>query len=990
MNRKTKAIKSADRAAQTGMITFHGLFSPGVRLFRSIGFTTKALWITVIFLIPLAIMLAYLWSAANAKIATSVSERQGITYVRPLLKLMAAAEARRQVALQNPGGVDATQAAIKSSFEEISTLQRKFGEAFRTSKEFEALRKSHESLLQKPLASDPDETFKLHTEYLDDLLDLLSQVSDGSELTFDPSHDTHMMEFMAVLRGPVQVENTARLATLGSFILSTREMNSIRHDQITQWRAVWEFLDKDVENAYQEGVVDYPDVANRLDMKGTDEASDAFKDAVQKQLAGDKLQGDPEAFKKLGEAAQTKQLELVNQVLDVLDSKVQAHIEHYNTELHVQLGIAFICLIVALYLFYCFYRVTSNGLDTIKLHLEEISQGKLNHIPSAPLGRDEPAQVIHALIATQGALVGFMEAQEEMARQHGAGMIDYRIPSAGMRGSYKAMADNINELAESHIAVKMKVVNIVTEYSEGRLDTQMDRLPGQKARITEAVDKVQKSLKDAVEAAVFNQRIRRSLDSLPVSVTVSNEEDQLVHATPAAKEMLQLFRGPGFAAEKLYGSKLRDLFSNPADTACYDQAIRTGQTVDMETSGRSLRLLARRVVDDQGQPTGWITQWFDRTNELASEQQLNKVVHAAGHGDFSLRLDLSGQSGFFAAMFEGMNQLMKTSEQGLTDVANVMSAFADGDLTKRIDREYQGLFGKVKDSVNSTADNLTRVIADVRQAANTLSGAADQVNTTAQGLSDAASTQAASVEETSAQIGGMSTSIAQNSDNAKITDSMASKASREASEGGEAVTQTVLAMKQIAAKIGIVDDIAYQTNLLALNAAIEAARAGEHGKGFAVVAAEVRKLAERSQEAAKQIGELAASSVATAEKAGKLLDDIVPSIQKTSELVQEITAASSEQSESAAQISGVMGQLSSATQQNASSAQQLAATSEELSDQAEKLQRSVAFFRTGSDARSLSRANHVALPSNNRIVRRDRDQPLLVPLPTRRQESGTH
>jgi methyl-accepting chemotaxis protein len=175
---------------------------------------------------------------------------------------------------------------------------------------------------------------------------------------------------------------------------------------------------------------------------------------------------------------------------------------------------------------------------------------------------------------------------------------------------------------------------------------------------------------------------------------------------------------------------------------------------------------------------------------------------------------------------------------------------------------------------------------------------------------------------------------------------MAAKASTEASEGGEAVKATVLAMKQIAQKIGIIDDIAYQTNLLALNAAIEAARAGEHGKGFAVVAAEVRKLAERSQVAAQEISTVATGSVELAEKAGELLDEIVPSIKKTSDLVQEISAASQEQSSGVGQINSAVTQLSQTTQQNAASSEELAATAEEMSGQAEQLQQTMSFFKT--------------------------------------------
>ena len=179
---------------------------------------------------------------------------------------------------------------------------------------------------------------------------------------------------------------------------------------------------------------------------------------------------------------------------------------------------------------------------------------------------------------------------------------------------------------------------------------------------------------------------------------------------------------------------------------------------------------------------------------------------------------------------------------------------------------------------------------------------------------------------------------------------MARTAASEAVEGGLAVTETVQAMKSIAGKIGIIDDIAYQTNLLALNAAIEAARAGEHGRGFAVVAAEVRKLAERSQVAAREIGELAGSSVQRAERAGKLLDEMVPSIKKTAELVQEIAAASEEQAAGVGQINSAMGQVNQTTQQNASASEELSATSEVMSEQAQNLQRLVSFFKVGEQA----------------------------------------
>jgi methyl-accepting chemotaxis protein len=279
--------------------------------------------------------------------------------------------------------------------------------------------------------------------------------------------------------------------------------------------------------------------------------------------------------------------------------------------------------------------------------------------------------------------------------------------------------------------------------------------------------------------------------------------------------------------------------------------------------------------------------------------------------------------------------------------AEVVSAIANGDLTVQVAIK-QGDTTSMLAAINGMVAKLSQIVGEIRGSATNLSSASEEVSATAQSMSQATNEQAASVEETSASIEQMGASVNQNTENAKITEGIAAKAAKDANDGGQAVGQTVAAMKSIADKIGIIDDIAYQTNLLALNAAIEAARAGEHGKGFAVVAAEVRKLAERSQVAAQEIGEVAKNSVGLAEKAGRLLDDMVPNINKTSDLVQEITAASEEQSAGAGQINSAMNQLNQITQQNASSSEELAATAEEMSASAEQLQQLVSFFTVDS------------------------------------------
>jgi len=330
------------------------------------------------------------------------------------------------------------------------------------------------------------------------------------------------------------------------------------------------------------------------------------------------------------------------------------------------------------------------------------------------------------------------------------------------------------------------------------------------------------------------------------------------------------------------------------------------------------------------------------------------LSQAAVEGKLSTRADVSKHQGDYRKIIAGVNTTLDTVIVPLTQVRNMLVGMEQGDMTQQITEHYRGELEELRNAANNTATKLSQTISEVIGATEQLGAASEQISATAQSLAQAGSEQAANVEETSASIEQMSASINRNTENAKVTDGMAIQASSEAVQGGDAVKETVSAMKSIAGKVGIIDDIAYQTNLLALNAAIEAARAGEYGRGFAVVAAEVRKLAERSQLAAQEIGELASGSVKTAESAGKLLDAIVPSIKLTSELVQDIAAASEEQSAGVGQINTAMDQLNRITQQNASSSEQLAATSEQMSGQAAQLQELMAFFTVADSAGSMS------------------------------------
>ena len=372
---------------------------------------------------------------------------------------------------------------------------------------------------------------------------------------------------------------------------------------------------------------------------------------------------------------------------------------------------------------------------------------------------------------------------------------------------------------------------------------------------------------------------------------------------------------------------------------------------------------------------------IDAVNALVADANL--LVKAAVEGKLSTRADAGKHQGDFRAIVAGVNETLDAVIGPLNVAAEYVDRISKGDMPRIITDNYNGDFNDIKNNLNvlieatnsitanakqvaqgnlmvelkkrsenddlmeslaNMVEKLKEIVREIQTAADGVATGGQELSATAQSLSQGATEQAASAEEISSSMEEMSSSIKQNADNASQTEKISNKSATDAREGGKAVNETVAAMKEIATKISIIEEIARQTNLLALNAAIEAARAGEHGKGFAVVASEVRKLAERSQTAAGEISELSGRSVQVAEAAGQMLTAILPDIQRTAELVQEISASSKEQDAGADQINRAIQQLDQVIQQNASAAEEMASTTEELAGQAEQLKTTIAFF----------------------------------------------
>ncbi|MBO6729817.1 MAG: PAS domain-containing protein, partial [Maricaulis sp.] len=475
--------------------------------------------------------------------------------------------------------------------------------------------------------------------------------------------------------------------------------------------------------------------------------------------------------------------------------------------------------------------------------------------------------------------------------------------------------------------------------------------------------------KAAAEEAAENARIKAALDTTTTNVMVADADLNIVYMNESQREMMRTAESdlrkdlPNFDSNNLLGQNIDVFHKNPAHQRGMLARLTSAYETDIKVGGRSFHLIASPVMDDDGQRAGTVVEWRDETAEKAVEAEIAEVVSAVSAGDFTKTLPLEGKEGFLRALSEGVNSLSSTVDGVLQSFGTMLGSLSQGDLTQRINEDYQGVYGELKENANSMASTLQETVKAISMASEEVSSGAEQISTGASDLSQRTEQQAANLEETAASMEEMASTIKQNADNSTQASQLAVTARDSAEKGGNVVSNAVDAMgkiedssRRISDIIGVIDEIAFQTNLLALNAAVEAARAGDAGRGFAVVASEVRSLAQRSAQAAKDIKDLIVDSteqvqggVELVNETGEALNEIVDSIKKVADIVAEISAASREQATGADEINTAVTQMDEMTQQNSALVEENAAAAKTMNDQASRMRQRMSFFNAGQD-----------------------------------------
>ncbi|AZR22727.1 methyl-accepting chemotaxis protein [Xanthomonas vasicola] len=540
--------------------------------------------------------------------------------------------------------------------------------------------------------------------------------------------------------------------------------------------------------------------------------------------------------------------------------------------------------------------------------------------------------------------------------------------------------------ARSIVKSMRGAVTTATEIAGGKLDGQIN-VQGQDevGELMRSMQRMQRDLKERIERdqriADENLRIRTALDKSSTGTFITDPERVMIYANDAFRKIVAQYESsirlasPEFDASKVIGQHISYLGLSEATVRKAIAALeRDGVTSFEERFGEVvLAQTVTAIKNEQGETSGEVCEWRDRTIEVQVEEEVARIVRAAAAGDMGGRVETDGKQGFFLQLAQQLNGLLDANAGSLEQISALLSALSRGDLTVRMHGEFSGVFAQMRDDANATAEQLADIVGRIKVSSSAINSAAGEIASGNSDLSHRTEQQAANLEETAASMEELTSTVKQNAENARQANQLAIGATGVASQGGEVVSQVVTTMsgieassKKIADIISVIDGIAFQTNILALNAAVEAARAGEQGRGFAVVASEVRTLAQRSAGAAKEIKGLIDDSVhkvaegsALVRKAGATMAEIVASVQRVTDIMGEISAASQEQSSGIEQVNQTITQMDETTQQNAALVEEATAAARSMEEQAGHLAEAVSVFKLDESAAPVAQTARV-------------------------------
>ena len=990
-----------------------------VRVTLKLGLSAGLSFLLILFLLFQIIQLD------NKNIAFRSKELLGSYYIPSLYKIISHTQVTRGLTNSKLNGTQGLDSRIEqnrngaiAAYQSLQQVIDRYGDMAGLSNKAEAIKGRFEALNQRAYNNqNPAEVFQAYTRVVSDLRALIVMIGDASNLTLDPELDTYYLMDYLIFKAHVSAEATGVLRGRGSGIIASGNYSSA--NLVPFSRILGGANYEGLSNALVSAVAANPQLAPQVDplLARLQTAQTKFANVMITMIEENRSDISANEFFALG----TETITVIYQGVELVDRLLQQllieRIDDVVVDRNIRLSLSILILLITVVVFVATIVSIIDSLRRTHLTLKAIAAGDLTQKISVNT-KDEFRELANSLNDTQAQLRTNMEREREQAQEifqiksaldvadTPVMLVDDQLQVIYLNQSVEAMLKRRASALQAampaldlHNLMGLAVEQFYPEPAQQRQRLmalhQTDKSQLEIGELTfiisatplydngnvrigtviEWEDATERLAQERADRKIAreNQRIRQALDNVSTNLMIASNNGDILYANDAVVAMLAGYQQTlrtaftDFDAHHLVGKSMDLFHKNPAHQRALLANLTSSQRAKIELHGLHFEVTVSPVFDDSKARIGSVLEWEDRTEEVNIQRQIDDLIQSAAHGDLAARISLSGKSGFFETLSNGLNQLVEIAEGVVSDTARVFSALSHGDLTEVIERDYDGAFGELKRDANATISKLTEIISQIREAAGTVSTGAEEIAQGNTDLSQRTEEQASSLEETASSMEQMTSTVKSSAENAVQANQISTQTQSLAKSGGEVVQNAVKAMaeinqssKQIADIIGVIDEIAFQTNLLALNAAVEAARAGEQGRGFAVVASEVRNLAQRSAAAAKEIKGLIRDSVdkvaagsELVNKSGETLEQIVESVEQVTGMVREISSSAMEQSNGIEQVNKAVSQMDDMTQQNAALVEQATAAGETMAEQARRLSQLMAFFSSADSQQAL-------------------------------------